>query len=105
MRGWETAALAALMLAAGSALLSECYLPARRRREKAAAEAVRAETRVRLLRKRVDRLRDRAEALEAGDPQAVEEAIRAELRRGRPGERILRGRGFAGPDGIRNPGR
>jgi len=79
-----------LLLTALAALLyAYLYLPAQSRSAEAEERVERLRTEVHRLQKRLSTLENRRDALEAGQPAAIEEAIRAELGWGRPGERVL----------------
>lgn len=90
---WARAALhlKALLLLTAAAILVylHLYLPARDRRLEADARVERLQQEVRDLRERCARLEMRRDALEAGDRNVVEEAIRSELGWGRAGERAV----------------
>ncbi|MFW5857327.1 MAG: FtsB family cell division protein [Planctomycetota bacterium] len=79
-----------LLLSALAALLyAYLYLPAQSRSAEAEERVERLRTEVHRLQKRLSTLENRRDALEAGQPAAIEDAIRAELGWGRPGERVL----------------
>lgn len=83
------AVLILLLTAAATWSFCHLYLPAQARCEETLAREAALRAAVQALRDDVARRELRRDALEATNPQAVEEAIRDELGWGRPGERLL----------------
>jgi outer membrane murein-binding lipoprotein Lpp len=85
----ETAFGLCLLLLAAAAFAG-LYLPAREKRDRMATEVRTAEARLTRLGERIERLRLERDALRAGDPLTVDEAIRDVLRKGPHGDYLLR---------------
>ncbi len=83
-------AVGLLFLLAAAAAFSGAYLPARAERIRMQSEIDRAEARLERLGERFERLRLERDALAAGDPLTVDEAIRDVLRKGPEGDFLLR---------------
>lgn len=84
-------AIGLLLLLVAAAAVAGTYLPARTERERLETEVARAEARVTRLGERIERLRLDRDALEAGEPATVDEALREVLRKGPRDEFLLQG--------------
>lgn len=83
------ACAAAALFAGAWVCFDRAYLPARERNRVARERLEELRGEVRGLRDRLRFVRERCSRLEAAEPMAVEEAIREQLRWGRPGEYVL----------------
>lgn len=81
--------LAALLGFAAFYLFVTAYVPYRRETARLDGEIAAARERIHRLDAGLERLRQRRAALEAGEPAAVEEAVRENLRQGRAGEFVV----------------
>lgn len=85
-------ALAWFFVLAALAMFFMGYLPARWQSERLVKELEKAQERTDQMKQRTERLSQRCEALAKGDPDAMDEAIREVLHKGRDNEYILRTR-------------
>ncbi len=83
-------ALACFVVLAAVALFFMAYLPARWQREQVEQELQTAKSRYELEQSRANLLEQKCSLLENNDPDAMEEAVREVLRKGKTNEFVLR---------------